>query len=145
MKETSADEAKNLPRYRHLPETELADLIDDMPDGGIELAPKNHEQEAKPDASLLPMDLLVKYVCPAYAEGLVKYYRNSWRKGFYVSVMIAAALRHITAFFWGNEDYDPDAEALGVKKHHLGAAIWCLLAILHTLDTRPELDDREAR
>jgi len=54
-------------------------------------------------------------------------------------------LRHIIVFFWLREDWDPDAEKLGVKKHHLGGAIFSLLSILWTLETRPELDDRPGK
>ena len=102
-------------------------------------APKNNLAEAKPQMSLLPMDLLKKYLTPAYAEGLIKYKRESWRKGFHTSVMIDAALRHLESFFWGGEDIDPDSST---NKHHLAGSIFCLLSILHTLDTHPELDDR---
>jgi hypothetical protein len=105
-------------------------------------APKNNAQEGKAKMSLLPMDLLKNYLVPAYEEGRIKYRRESWRQGFYVSVLVDAALRHIEVFFWGNENWDPDAEKLGIRKHHLAGAVFSLLSILHTLDTRPELDDR---
>jgi len=108
----------------------------------MDTAPKNNVQEGKPRPSLLPMDVMIKHVCPAYSEGVLKYERESWRKGFLVSNMIDAAYRHISAFYHGGEDYDPDAEKHGVKKHHLAGAIFSLLSILHTMDTRPELDDR---
>lgn len=107
-----------------------------------ETAPKNNVQEGKPRVSLLPMDILIKYVVPAYEEGVRKYHRESWRGGFHTSVLVDAALRHIVAFFWSGEDWDPDAAKVGIKKHHLAAAVFCLLSILHTLDARPELDDR---
>lgn len=90
--------------------------------------------------SLLPMDMLEKYLVPAYEEGIAKYYRESWRKGFYVSDMVDAAQRHITDFFWKREDIDPDSPTC---KHHLAGAIFSLITILHTLETRPELDDRK--
>jgi hypothetical protein len=107
-----------------------------------ELAPKNNVVEGKARMSLLPMDILRKYVVPAYEEGLIKYKRESWRLGFYTSVMIDACLRHIEEFFWKGEDYDPSAEQLGIIKHHLAGSIFCLLSILQTLETKPELDDR---
>ena len=105
-------------------------------------APKNNLQEGKPQPSLLPLDVLIKYVCPAYQEGLIKYDRESWRLGFNVSILIDAAERHISKFWHEGEDWDADAEKLGIKKHHLAGAVFSLLSILHTLDTRPELDDR---
>jgi hypothetical protein len=105
----------------------------------MKTAPKNNLTEKKARMSLLPMDLLRKHLVPAYEEGVVKYERESWRQGFEVSVMVDACMRHIEEFFWQGENIDPDAPN---GKHHLGGAIFCLLSILHTMDTRPELDDR---
>jgi hypothetical protein len=92
--------------------------------------------------SLLPLDVLQEFLIPAYMEGLEKYWRDSWRKGFKTSVMIDAALRHIEAFYWGHEDYDPDAAELGVMKHHLAGAVFSLLTLMHSLKYYPHLDDR---
>ncbi|WP_333664722.1 dATP/dGTP diphosphohydrolase domain-containing protein [Desulfobacter postgatei] len=105
----------------------------------VKTAPKNNVQEGKSKMDLLPLDILAKYLCPAYAEGLEKYYRESWRGGFLTSTMISAALRHIEAFFYRGEDIDPDSET---GKHHLAGAIFSLLSILHSLDHHPHLDDR---
>ena len=66
--------------------------------GVIECGPKNNEQEGKPRMSLLPLDLLSELLCPCYEEGLRKYSRESWRKGFKISVMMDAALRHLSKF-----------------------------------------------
>ncbi|MHA1621616.1 MAG: dATP/dGTP diphosphohydrolase domain-containing protein [Candidatus Heimdallarchaeaceae archaeon] len=105
----------------------------------MKTAPKNNIEEGKPRPTLLPMDVLLKYLCPAYEEGVIKYERESWREGFTVSVMVDAALRHITEFYWGGENIDKKSIT---NKHHLAGAIFSLLSILHTLDNRPELDDR---
>lgn len=102
-------------------------------------APKNNTQEGKPRLSLLPLDVLGKYLVPAYEEGVKKYNRESWCGGFHVSVMIDAALRHIEEFYWQGADVDPDSQT---GKHPLAGALFCLISVLHTLDTRPELDDR---
>ena len=107
-------------------------------------APKNNEQEAKSQMSLIPMDLLAKFLVPAYQEGLEKYYRESWREGFPISIMMDACLRHLTDFFYKGEDYDQDVPP-GIKKHHLGAAMFCILSMLETLETRPDLDDRQIK
>jgi hypothetical protein len=88
------------------------------------------------------MDILIKYLVPGYEEGLINHSRESWRKGFRVSDMIDAARRHEAAFFHGKEDWDPGAAKVGIKKHHLAGAIFSLICILQTLETRPELDDR---
>lgn len=105
-------------------------------------APKNNVQEGKPRVSLIPIDVLIEYLVPAYEEGCVKYERESWRKGFNTSILIDAAERHISKFFYDGEDWDPDAAKLGIRKHHLAGAIFSLISILHTLKTSPELDDR---
>jgi hypothetical protein len=110
----------------------------------VETAPKANAGKVRP--SLLPLDVLIKYVVPAYEEGVIKYERESWRQGFYVSDLIDAAQRHIEAFFWKGEDYDQEAwDQFKIKKHHLAGAIFSLLSILHTLDLGiAELDDRAA-
>ena len=108
----------------------------------LKTVPKNNAKEGKPRASLIPWDILIEYLTPAYEEGIIKYVRESWREGFKVTDMYDALQRHLTAFFFDREDYDPDAAKLGVKKHHLAGAMFCILSILWTLKTRPELDDR---
>lgn len=111
-------------------------------DASQKTAPKNNAEEDKPQMSLIPYDLLREFLEPAYREGLIKYSRESWRGGFKISVMMDALLRHTTQFFFGLEDYDSDAEKLGVKKHHLGAALFCILCMCDTVKNHPELDDR---
>ena len=105
-------------------------------------APKNNKDEAKPRPSLIPLDVLIKHLAPAYEEGVIKYDRESWRGGFNTSIMIDSALRHISSFYYDGEDYDPDALKQGIKKHHLAGSIFSLLSVLHSLDHYPELDDR---
>ena len=91
-----------------------------------EQAPKNHLQENKAQMSLLPLDLLGAILEPAYREGLIKYYRESWRKGFKTSVMMDAALRHLEIYFYKGENFDDEAVQLGIPKTHLGAALFCI-------------------
>ncbi len=106
-------------------------------------APKNNLSEDKPQPSLIPLDLLIEVLEPAYREGLLKYSRESWRKGFKTSVMHDAALRHMVAFFHKKEDYDPQTlEEHGIKKHHIGAAIFCLISMFNSMENFPDLDDR---
>lgn len=105
-------------------------------------APKDTEKEKKPDASLIPLDLLIDFLVPAYEEGIQKYYRDSWREGFTTTHMIGATLRHLSEYEKG-EDYDPDTlEKFGIKKHHLGAMLFCILCLCDTFKNHPELDDR---
>ncbi len=103
-------------------------------------APKNNESESKLQMSLIPLDVLAEMLCPAYQEGIDKYYRESWRKGFRTSVMMDACLRHLTAFYFQGEDFDPEYQT----KHHLGAAVFCLISMYFSVQNFPELDDRNA-
>jgi dATP/dGTP diphosphohydrolase, N-terminal len=128
--------------HKHPPVQENETTLEDVCESVKPCAPKNNREEGKPRPSLLPMDVLINYLCPAYEEGLIKYKRESWRRGFLVSDMFDAADRHLSNFFYEHEDWDPDAWKLGIKKHHLAGALFSILSILHTLDTRPELDDR---
>jgi len=111
-----------------------AKIYDDLP-----TAPKNNVQEGKARLSLLPMDILKRYLVPAYEEGVIKYRRESWRQGFLVSDLADAALRHIEEFYWQGKTVD---ESSSTKKHPLAGAVFCLLSILHTMEVRPDLDDR---
>lgn len=108
-------------------------------------APKNNLIEDKPQMSLFPFDLCRDFGEPAYREGLLKYRRESWREGFYITTMFDALQRHLTSFFYDGEDYDHDAEKLGVKKHHLGGALFCILCMCDTVKNHPELDDRRIK
>jgi len=105
-------------------------------------APKNDAQEDKPMMHLIPMDLLAHFLEPAYREGLIKYYWESWRKGFSISRMISGLRRHEEAFYHRGEDLDPDAVALGINKHHLGGMLFCVLCMCDTVMNHPEMDDR---
>lgn len=106
-------------------------------------APKDAGKDGKPRPSLIPMDILIEFVLPAYEEGLLKYEKESWRRGFIISELMDAAERHITSFLYKGEDYDKEsAETFNMQKHHLAGAIFSLLSALHTLKYHPELDDR---
>jgi len=105
-------------------------------------APKNNLKENKPQPSLIPMDLLIGTLDVAYMEGIAKYYRESWRLGFPTSVMFDSALRHLNAYFYEKEDYDPDAEKIGIKKLHLAGVLFSVICMIDTLLNHPEMDDR---
>lgn len=104
-------------------------------------APKNTLAEKKVNLDLPPWELIAKYMPPVYEEGLIKYYKESWKKGFTTSEMFAGSLRHLFAYRAG-EDYDPSAAKLGIKKHHLAGALFCIFCMLDTFENHPELDDR---
>lgn len=104
-------------------------------------APKNTENENKIDVDLIPFDLIFEFLPNAYEEGLIKYYRESWRLGFKTTDMFKSTMRHLIAYRYG-EDYDKEAEKLGIKKHHLAGALFSILCMLDTFKNHKELDNR---
>ena len=108
-------------------------------------APKNNVQENKSQMSLIPLDILSDILVPTYMEGLIKYSRESWRKGFLMSTMMDSAQRHLSDFFYKGEDYDPDAQKLGINKTHLGGVLFSILCMADTFLNHPELDDRKIK
>ena len=111
----------------------------------IKEAPKNNLKENKPQPSLIPMDLLLQALEPAYREGLLKYSRESWREGFKYSTMYDSAIRHLSDFYFKEEDFDPDAAELGIIKMHLGGALFSILCMVDTFLNHPEKDDRRQK
>lgn len=108
-------------------------------------APKDTEKEKKPDASLIPLDLLIDFLVPAYEEGVIKYYRDSWREGFTTTHMTGALLRHLKDYIDG-EDFDQETfNKFKIKKHHLGAMLFCVLCMCDTYKNHPDLDDRRKK
>ena len=105
-------------------------------------APKNYIEEGKAQMSLLPLDVLRKYIVPAYEEGILKYDRESWRKGFNTSILMDAAIRHLEEFYYQGKDYDLLSPT---NKHHLSGVVFCCLSILYSLENFPELDDRPCK
>lgn len=106
-------------------------------------APKNNVAEDKAQVSLIPLDIIIPMLEPAYREGIQKYQRESWRNGFNSTVMYDALMRHLTAYFFKLESFDPEAkEKFNIKKHHLGAAMFCLINLYQTEQCFSELDDR---
>jgi hypothetical protein len=106
-------------------------------------APKNNTTEDKAQVSLIPLDLIIPMLEPAYREGILKYQRESWRLGFNSTVMYDALMRHLKAWFFDLESYDPETkEKFNIDKHHLGAAMFCLINLYATDMNFPELDNR---
>jgi hypothetical protein len=73
---------------------------------------------------LLPFDALHE-VAKVYTEGAKKYDDRNWELGLDYGKVIAAALRHLTAFARGDSI---NKEDFGL--HHLAHASWCCLALL---------------
>lgn len=106
-------------------------------------APKNNNTENKSQVSLIPLDIIIPMLEPAYREGIIKYQRESWRLGFNSTVMYDALMRHLKAWFFDLESYDPETkEKYNIDKHHLGAVLFCAINLYATNMKFPELDDR---
>lgn len=95
----------------------------------------------KYDNGKAPLDLIpteaIEEIAKVLGFGARKYDRHNWRGGIVYSRLIAAALRHITAF---NNGHDTDEES-GLS--HIAHAL-CCLAFLQTFISKGQksLDDR---
>lgn len=96
-------------------------------------AAKNDQE--KIDLSLIPLIAEVEEA-KAFMVGLKKYGRYNYCKGHSASQLIAAAKRHMGAWFNG-EEYDPQD-----GQHHLGSARACLAMILRQNELGTLKDDR---
>lgn len=72
-----------------------------------------------------------------YGAGARKYEDRNWEKGSNWSLNYAALMRHITAW-WGGQDVDEEGLS------HLGAVAFHVFALIEYTTTHPELDDRPA-
>jgi hypothetical protein len=91
--------------------------------------------QAKPDLSLLPK-VFLEEVAKAFMVGEKKYGRYNYCKGHNASQLIAAAQRHLTAWFEG-EEFDPiDGQ------HHLGSVGACVAMLLRQQQLGTMKDDR---
>jgi hypothetical protein len=106
--------------------------------GGMQLEPTpiaKKNDSAKADLSLIPQVLLTK-TAEALQVGEKKYGRYNYTSGLTSSRLVAAALRHITAWNDG-QDLDPED-----GQHHLGAAVACIAMILRTEELGTLIDNR---
>lgn len=90
---------------------------------------------AKPDLSLIPYISLVEHA-KAFMVGEKKYGRYNYCKGHKASQLVAAMMRHATAYFNG-EEHDPvDGQ------HHLGSVMACCSMLLRQKELGTLIDDR---
>ena len=71
-----------------------------------------------------------------YGRGAQKYAERNYERGYKWSLSFAAAMRHLWAF-WRGEDRDPET---GTR--HVICAAWHCLALALFAETHPEKDDR---
>lgn len=95
---------------------------------------KKNDQD-KPDLSLIPTDALWG-MASALTYGAKKYDRHNFRKGIAYSRLIAACMRHLTAWNEG-EDLDPESQLC-----HLDHAMASLAMLRFMTKNRTEMDDR---
>lgn len=86
---------------------------------------------------LLPVGPLLK-LARHFGVGARKYEDRNWEKGYAWSLSYGALLRHLFAF-WSGQDIDPETGS-----PHMAAVAFHALALLQFMDTHPELDDRPA-
>lgn len=84
---------------------------------------------------LLPWDVLWE-VAEHYGRGAAKYEERNWEKGYMWSLSYSALMRHLVAF-WNGEDIDPETGS-----HHLDAVIFHAMALRRYTVAFPEFDDR---
>lgn len=80
--------------------------------------------------SLIPQKELDR-VLVRYLEGAEKYGESNWMKGMPLSVYYDSAMRHLQAWFAGEDSED-----------HAAAAVWNILCAMWSED-KPNLDDRD--
>jgi len=78
------------------------------------------------------LDLLAEL----YGNGAAKYAAHNWRRGYEWSKSYAAAMRHMTRF-WEGEDIDPEMQV-----PHVICAAFHMFALATYLEEHPEFDDR---
>lgn len=78
-------------------------------------------------------------VAKHYGRTAHKYPPGNWRKGYEWSKSYAALMRHVTAW-WNGEDNDPELDS-----PHLAAVAWHALTLLEFARTHLEMDDRPHR
>lgn len=96
---------------------------------GGEKGQKDVQLHALPWAALRPLGQV-------YAFGAAKYADYNFRRGYPWSLSFDAMLRHLFAF-WDGEDLDPES---GLP--HLAHAMWHCATLLAFIEDHPDYDDR---
>lgn len=83
----------------------------------------------------LPLEQLAQL----YTLGAAKYGDHNWTRGFDYARMYAAMMRHLQAW-WMGEDYDQED-----GQHHLTAVAWYCFGVIHYEMVGPKQDNRPFR
>ena len=123
-------------RVLHPPDHPTASTFDGVTVAPIETVKALHDSEDKSGVDQIPVDVLLEWG-QVYTFGAKKYGRDNWRKGTDWHEFYGSVLRHLFAF-WGGEDIDPES-----GQSHIVQGIWNLGTLryyqLHDLgkDDRP--------
>ena len=95
-----------------------------------------HYSDGKSGVDQIPVEVLIEWG-EVFTYGEKKYFRDNWKKGNAWHEFYASALRHIFAF-WGGQDIDPESNL-----PHLAHAIWNIGALRHYQVQELGVDDRK--
>lgn len=93
------------------------------------------KDQGKTRFSLMPW-AIIRVIADVYTFGATKYAARNWEQGIEISRLFDAAMRHLTAW-WEGEEVDPES---GFS--HLAHAAWNCIGMLWMKINRPEMDDR---
>lgn len=94
------------------------------------------QKGTKPEAySLVPTEPIAA-LSRLMGKGAVKYEAHNWRKGYPASQSYDALVRHLHAW-WSGEDNDPEME-----ESHLAAVMFHCCVLMELKEKHPEMDDR---
>ena len=110
-------------------------IYDSLIDLSMPLEKASKFDQSKIDLSLIPYVAQIEEA-KALMVGAKKYNRYNYTKGHEASQLTAAALRHLLAWFSG-EEHDPiDGQ------HHLGSVKACCSMLLHQMELGTMIDNR---
>jgi len=95
----------------------------------------------KPDLSLVPQ-VAMEQMCLAFMVGEKKYGRWNYCGGMENGRLVGAALRHIMAWYRGEEYDQESSELAGQNVSHLGCALANLAMLLRTQQLGTMIDNR---
>lgn len=131
-----------------LPVEDLGGLFEPKPDGEVRTTSASGGQKGvKPQQfDQIPPKVLM-LLAEHFGKGAAKYAAHNFRRGYEWSKNYNALLRHLMAF-WDGEDYDnhmptcPEGCPDHTESHHLAAVIWHAVVLLNFYEEHPEYDDR---